>query len=298
MFQANAHSSTSRFVSSFLSGSVPLFFKYERKNLVWLSLYGSGILVGTALTVMIPEGIATLYELEINSIHSSLLSTGKHLVADEGLQGQFEAHTYIGTSLLTGFLFMMILEYTFASHDDTSDAIVTHNNISNKHLVRHPVVLGFIFHSASDGFALGAASLSASEELEILVFLAIILHKGPSALGFVSFLLKQGCSLVQTRNFLGLFSAAAPMSALATSFFLNVFQQNDENELEKWTGIILLFSAGTFLYVSMLHILPDSLKFLESSSKPRATSKWRKVACLVGGILTPTLLSMVCEHHH
>lgn len=50
-------------------------------------------------------------------------------------------------------------------------------------------VLGLIIHSAVDGFALGASAFSDTSSMEMLVFLAILLHKAPSAFGLGSFLL-------------------------------------------------------------------------------------------------------------
>lgn len=34
----------------------------------------------------------------------------------------------------------------------------------------------------------------------------------------------------------------------------------DQNSLNKYVGLLLIFSAGTFLYVSTMHILPESSK--------------------------------------
>lgn len=50
-------------------------------------------------------------------------------------------------------------------------------------------------HSAADGIALGAASADGSGTLEIIVFMAIMLHKAPAAFGLASFLLSEGISV-------------------------------------------------------------------------------------------------------
>lgn len=40
-----------------------------------------------------------------------------------------------------------------------------------------PATIGLVIHSAADGIALGAASASSKASLELLVFIAIMLHK-------------------------------------------------------------------------------------------------------------------------
>lgn len=47
--------------SSFLAGSLPLSFSLSHKQLRFIALLGTGVLVGTSLIVIIPEGIETMY---------------------------------------------------------------------------------------------------------------------------------------------------------------------------------------------------------------------------------------------
>jgi len=46
------------FTASFASGLVPLAFTLTEKRMNALAAYGAGILVGTALIVILPEGVA------------------------------------------------------------------------------------------------------------------------------------------------------------------------------------------------------------------------------------------------
>ena len=43
----------------------------------------------------------------------------------------------------------------------------------------------------ADGIAMGAAAVSSKPEVEIIVFVAIMLHKAPAAFGLTTFLLQQ-----------------------------------------------------------------------------------------------------------
>lgn len=46
--------------------------------------------------------------------------------------------------------------------------------------------------SIADGIALGAAATTSHADVEIIVFLAIMLHKAPAAFGLVTFLMHKG----------------------------------------------------------------------------------------------------------
>ena len=49
-------------------------------------------------------------------------------------------------------------------------------------------------HAAADGIALGAASMGDNSQLEMVVFLAIMLHKAPGSFGLATYLLHEGLS--------------------------------------------------------------------------------------------------------
>ncbi|KAF7627189.1 hypothetical protein Mgra_00009553 [Meloidogyne graminicola] len=58
------------FVGSYFSGCIPLFFTLNEKRIRIASIFGAGLLVGTALCVIIPEGISALMEVS-NSLQNS-----------------------------------------------------------------------------------------------------------------------------------------------------------------------------------------------------------------------------------
>ena len=47
-------------LGSYIAGSIPLFFSLSEEKLQLVSVMGAGLLVGTALSVIIPEGMQTL----------------------------------------------------------------------------------------------------------------------------------------------------------------------------------------------------------------------------------------------
>ncbi|KAG5452950.1 Zinc transporter ZIP9 [Clonorchis sinensis] len=126
---------------------------------------------------------------------------------------------------------------------------------------RATATLGLVVHSFADGLALGAAFASEQVRLELVLFLAIILHKIPAAFGLCCYLIHEGFSRDTIRIHLIIFAAASPLAALLTYVCLAwpaVDQVASQAAIK--TGFALLLSGGTFLYVAASHILPEIIQ--------------------------------------
>ncbi|KAF2657288.1 Zinc/iron permease [Lophiostoma macrostomum CBS 122681] len=66
--------STIMAIASFLAGVLPLSFSLSQRQLRFMSLLGTGVLVGTSLIVIIPEGIETMYSAGKSAAHAHALS--------------------------------------------------------------------------------------------------------------------------------------------------------------------------------------------------------------------------------
>ena len=173
-----------------------------------------------------------------------------------------EPHAWIGLSLIFGFILMYLLDtLPFLAQSTPSRP---HNNIySLSDLSMSPVstpgppqrslstTLGLCIHAAADGIALGASSSSTSTaSLSLIIFVAIMVHKAPAAFGLTSVLLKQGLGKRGARAHLVFFSLAAPVGATGTWVLIRALGGGGESEpavMKWWTGVLLLFSGGTFL---------------------------------------------------
>lgn len=104
--------------------------------------------------------------------------------------------------------------------------------------------LGLVIHGAADGIALGASSLSGRGSLGVVVFLAVLVHKGPTALGLTTTLLSLCLEPPAIRKRLMIFSVAAPIGAILTFLIVRIGgHAGDDSALDYWTGIALLFSV-------------------------------------------------------
>ena len=171
-------------------------------------------------------------------------------------------HVWIGLSLILGFILMYLLD-TLPSLSTSSNSRSQQANIyslsdlsSSSPPPPNPsqralsTTLGLCIHAAADGIALGASSSSTSTtSLSLIIFIVIMVHKAPAAFGLTAVLLRQGLGKRGARAHLLVFSLAAPIGAVGTWVIVRTLGGGvGEEELMKWwTGVLLLFSGGTFL---------------------------------------------------
>ena len=86
-------------LGTYAIGLLPLFFQLSRNGLRMLELWGSGLLLGAALTVVIPEGIASVYK------GSDVCRDGEPIHEQSG---RLTSKDLIAVCLLSGFLLMFM----------------------------------------------------------------------------------------------------------------------------------------------------------------------------------------------
>ncbi|UYV64054.1 SLC39A9 [Cordylochernes scorpioides] len=198
-------------------------------------------------------------------------------------------HSVIGVALVLGFLFMFLVDQLGTAYTMHYQTLPQSEVETNRH-PRITATLGLVVHAAADGIALGAAATTSHADIEMIVFTAIMLHKAPAAFGLVTFLMHEGLDRMRIRRHLLVFALSAPLMALCTYFGISQSTKERLSSLNA-TGIAMLFSAGTFLYVATVHVLPE----ISHTDSPRTLRKSELVA-LVAGSLLPLLLSV--DHHH
>lgn len=260
-----------------------------QEKLKKITVFGAGLLVGTALTVIIPEGVRSL-----------TLTHHSHPQPSDGPKGALPEESdplgVIGITLVLGFVFMLLVDQISQSRNENV-------NPSERNIT---ATIGLVVHAAADGVALGAAATTSHADVEIIVFLAIMLHKAPAAFGLVTFLLHEGIDRQRIRKHLAIFSLAAPCLTLLTYFGIGQEQKETFTSVNG-TGIAMLFSAGTFLYVATVHVLAEltqashhsysRLQNVEAGGKPpKKGLSYSELFILVVGCLLPLVLTV--GHHH
>ena len=283
--------------------------------------------------------------LEDDTTTISAPSVDKVEKATESSQAKREPHAWIGVSLICGFILMYLLD-TLPFLAPPAPQRPQNNIYSLSDLSTSPpstpatpqrsmsTTLGLCIHAAADGIALGASSSSSSTtSLSLIIFVAIMVHKAPAAFGLTSVLLKQGLGKRAARAHLIIFSLAAPVGAVGTWVLVRALGGGGDTEpalMKWWTGVLLLFSGGTFLsvppilyftarmlttrnyrYVAM-HTMQEedsqnatqeegqSNGYLESGGRPPRRQKKgrnpRLVLAAVGGMLLPLVTQIGHAH--
>lgn len=344
------------FLGSFLAGCIPLSTKLSETKLRNLTALGVGLLIGTALVIIIPEGIETLYssnavttignhtesmlQQHVTTASSTMDSQTTnttpiwqedttlqkrqpHDHAGEEDEHKSTEHATIGMAMIVGFAMMFVVdqvsslhvhgssssthhhheysELSFMDGNGSSSTATSHGNgnASPEQRSRSPTsksitpTIGLIVHAAADGIALGASATH--PELSMVVFLAIMLHKAPSAFALTTVLLAEGLSRVSVRRHLLIFSLSAPTGAIGTYMLLHVFWSSSSasTDLAYWTGVLLVFSGGTFLYVAM-HALQELRPSSSSSHAEKLSGS--QVGAILGGMFLPIVLNVAHSH--
>ncbi|KAI9649505.1 hypothetical protein NHQ30_002082 [Ciborinia camelliae] len=245
---------------------------------------------------------------------------------------------WIGLSLILGFILMFLIDKlprhaseklqapaaprqislnnlsqgisNISSSDDESDGFFQSLTPSPKQSRSLATTTGLVIHASADGIAMGASASTSNTKLGFIIFVAIMVHKAPAAFGLTSVLLKQGLSKRAARGHLIVFSLAAPFGAISTFLLVNILGGGNIEGVKGqwWTGMLLLFSGGTFLYVAMhamqedsgvhFHEHTNSNGYLEGSLSQRkqAKPKMRDTLAAVGGMLIPLLTQFGHDH--
>ncbi|KAH6890389.1 Zinc/iron permease [Thelonectria olida] len=242
----------------------------------------------------------------------------------------------IGFSLILGFLLMFLIDRLprhateslqsgpqtrhisldnlggdTASVDDEEEGFLGSLTPTPRRARSLATTTGLVIHAAADGIAMGASSTTTDMKLGFIIFIAIMIHKAPAAFGLTSLLLKQGLSKRAARGHLIIFSLAAPVGALVTWLVITLLGAAGRDGDHWWTGMLLLFSGGTFLYVAMHAMQEDSSPhshghdhsingYAEGNAPAQRKPKgpqMRDTLATIGGMLVP-LLTQFGHHHH
>ncbi|KAI0695756.1 Zinc/iron permease [Cerioporus squamosus] len=312
--------------ASYGTGLLPLAVAFSRSSLAALTTYGTGLLLGAALGVVIPEGVETLISSSPTPasatplIGISLVSGFifmvfverqiLHAVHDAPASNQSGSQEPRPTDVST-VEFDVELGELEREEGIPGSASPSRNRHLAVEMVENqrralPLTLGLVVHALADGLALGSAALSESGEhtgagdsqsvvpsgLSVIVFLALAIHKAPTALALTTSLVATDLPVVDCKRHLAIFSASTPLGTLLSYVVLSFFGAGGHS---RWPGVTLLFSGGSFLYVAA--VLQPALAHGNSLNSEVLTGRARTLLT-IGGMVTPYLISLFFGDDH
>lgn len=153
---------------------------------------------------------------------------------------------WVTLSILIGFSTLHFFEHTVVEHMHFGEE--THSHGSHQHVSLFGALGGLGIHAVFDGMTIASAA-AVREELGILVFVAVLLHKIPEGLTVASILRSQGLSKKSVRTATMLLPAATLLGALLVTVFISF-----ESSL---VGFFFAFSAGSAVYVGAADLIPE-----------------------------------------
>ncbi|KAF8967172.1 ZIP-like iron-zinc transporter [Flammula alnicola] len=301
--------------STFAVGMLPLSYAFSKSHLERLSALGTGLLLGAALGVIIPEGIEAMAEANSNGtptnriafclvlgftlmlIIEQLLAPNAHSHSQQGLPiplSKARAPDALSAVEFDAELGDLDPEGRSPDHHDIAPSTATLDPDSGRERA-FPLLLGLVIHGSADGLALGVANISkgvpgTTNAISFVVFLALILHKAPTSLAFTTSILSTNLPRPDCKKYLAIFSASTPLAAIASYAVFSFFGDGDKGSL---IGMALLISGGTFLYVAT--VLQPVSNHAPVSGDLRPASR---VLFITIGMFVPLLLSSLFDHGH
>ena len=200
---------TAIFAISMCGALLPLIKQWSKERFRMIISFGAGVLFGACFFHMLPKTAQPL---------------GKN----------------VGIPIMFGFFIIYILEKFVMVHACEEDAC-------DFHTVGISAFIGISFHSLLEGMSMGAGFIA--KDIVFMVFLAIAIHKFPSALSLTTILIQGDYPKKKIILLATIFALTTPVGALISFFIL----KNLNEAILAWAiGV----SAGTFLYIATSDLLP------------------------------------------
>jgi len=224
-------------------------------NLKYLLAFAVGGLLGDVFLHLLPE----TYQHMIDS-------------GDSGSAGR------IGAAVLTGILTFLVLEKILEiSNPETNEEL---REKENKKIVGYLNLLANCTDNLLHGLAVGTSFLS-SFRLGVTTTAAILLHEIPHEFGDFAILLKSGFDRWEAAKA----QISTALVGLLGALLALAFESS--NDLETLLMYILPFTAGGFLNIALVSVVPELME------ETRPGPALAQFVCVIGGILAMSLLTMV-----
>ncbi|MCL2295889.1 MAG: ZIP family metal transporter [Methanomassiliicoccaceae archaeon] len=242
-------------VISVVAAYLPMSIRTTDKNMHLMIAFSAGVFIGILFLILLPE-----------AFHESLSS------------GYDEMDVmYL---VLAGFLVMFVVDFLL-KHYRKSECDCKECQDHHSHEVTSlSAFIGLSVHGCLDGLALAAAFLI-GETAGFMVLAALCIHKGVEVFSLSSTFLLAG-NRKRARTYMTAFCLITPVTALISYFIIG----GVESDI---TGLAFALSAGVFMFVTMLHMIPEAFH--------RKKLNMRSLAFLLIGLLIVICVVLLTGQH-
>ncbi|MDR2698540.1 MAG: ZIP family metal transporter [Candidatus Methanoplasma sp.] len=242
-------------IVSFAAAFVPMMFKATDKQIHLMIAFSAGVFLGVLFLMLLPE-----------AIHES--ETGGFDEMD------------VMYLVLAGFLIMFVVDFLFkhyrTSKCDCKECMDHHSH----EITSVSAFIGLSIHTCFDGLALATAFI-VGEAVGLMIVVALCIHKAVEVFSLSSTFLLTG-NRKRSVAYLTAFCLISPIAALISYFVLG----GAESEI---AGPAFAFSAGVFMFVTMLHMIPEAFH--------RRNLDIKALALLIAGLLIVVCVLMLMGSH-
>ncbi|XP_015604083.1 protein catecholamines up [Cephus cinctus] len=278
---------------------VPLDNTKEREPLLKILLsFASGGLLGDAFLHLIPHALVP---------HSHSVSEDSHDITEEGhghshSHGEHDHGMSVGLCVLLGIITFLMVEkgvrlikgdhgHSHSGSDKKKDdktkvkssgdsAKLTHKkeDVKDIKIAGYLNLVADFMHNFTDGLAIGASYL-VGENIGYITTFTILLHEVPHEIGDFAILVQSGCS-----------KRKAMLLQLTTAFgallgtYVSLLAEGMGDVTTSW---ILPFTAGGFIYIATVSVIPELLS---------DTKFWQSVKEIIALLLGVYMMVLIAQY--
>lgn len=269
----------------YLGGITPLSSFFDEKKMRYLLAFAGGVFISTALFHALPESIemSGWWALLFVGLGFGTLYAIEHFVIDF-LDRKFRKKGHVHQYEHTGVT-LHLHDHHSKDHEILTDTDVDpKDQVCSHHMdnTSEAAFFGVGLHNLIEGIVITTLFMNPeTQAIGLIVILATILHKAPCTFSIASLLKMAGNSPTQIRKKVLIVLGMTPLGAVLA---LLIFMRLDQI----FVGLALAFSAGTFLEIGILDLVPESVK-------PKK-GRWTAIGAIILGLVLLWLFSLVHVH--
>ncbi|MDR3074851.1 MAG: ZIP family metal transporter [Candidatus Methanoplasma sp.] len=209
---------------SVIGAYLPMATKASDRQMHLMIAFSAGVFLGILFLILVPEAM------------------------HESEHGGFD-DMYVMYLILAGFLIMFVVDFLFKHCRKSGCGCEGCQDHHSHEITSLCAFVGLSVHACFDGLAIATAFL-VGEAVGFMVLVAMCLHKVVEVLSLSSTFLLTG-DRRKSRAYLAAFCLITPVAALVSYFLLGEVETDI-------AGLAFAFSAGVFMFVTMLHMIPEA----------------------------------------